>query len=100
MFGFVEDFPQTWAFDIKTKDPTDIWDEVVFCLEHDDESDTLLVSFGDNYSTNPNEWIPTDGGLAFLHKELTRLNEFAKTNKDVEQLKVKIPEYEWDATWR
>lgn len=100
LFGFVEDFPQTWAFDIKTTDPTDIWDEVVFCLEHDEDSGTLLVSFGDNYSTNPNEWIPTDGGLDFLVKELNRLNEFAKNTKDDKEMMAKVPEYEWEVTWR
>jgi ribosomal protein S15P/S13E len=73
---------------------------VVFCLEHDEDTDTLLVSFGDNYSTNPNEWIPTDGGLAFLHKELARLNKFGKAHKKDKELKASIPEYEWEMTWR
>ena len=100
LFGFVEDFPQTWALDIPTRDPRDIWDEVVFCLEHDEDSGTLLVSFGDNYSTNPNEWIPTDGGLVFLHKELNRLHQFKKEHQGNKELMAIIPEYEWEVTWR
>ncbi|KAL3781896.1 hypothetical protein HJC23_004081 [Cyclotella cryptica] len=100
IFGFVEDFPQTWAFEIDTDDPNDEWDEVVFCLEHDEDSGTLLVTFGDNYSENPSEWIPTDGGLEFLHSQLARLNQFEKDFKDDKKLMEAIPKYEWEMSWR
>jgi hypothetical protein len=73
---------------------------VVFCLEHDDEAGNLLVSFGDNYIDNPQEWIPTDGGLEFLHRELSRLNDFKKEFKEDKELIASIPEYEWETTWR
>lgn len=100
IFGFVEDFPQTWAFEIDTDDPDDVWDEVVFCLEHDEDSGTLLVTFGDNYSENPSEWIPTDGGLEFLHAQLDRLNRFEKAFKEDKKLIDSIPTYEWEMSWR
>jgi hypothetical protein len=101
IFGFVEDFPQTWSFPVDTEDYGDEeWDEVLFCLDHDEETGTLLVTFGDNYSEDSEDWVPTSGGLRFLQDQLLRLKDVEVKMKNDEKLMASMPNYEWEMSWR
>jgi hypothetical protein len=53
-----------------------IWDELNFCLTRDDSSSTgLAVSFGDNYTRNPDAELPIMANVVYLGKQLMRLAE-------------------------
>ena len=110
VFGFVEDFPQTWLFPMRSKmndededdseDDDDDDDDVLFCLEHDEESGTLLVTFGDNYSEEEEDFVPTNQGLEFLERQLLRLKQVESVMKEDKGLMETMPHYEWEMSWR
>jgi hypothetical protein len=97
-FGFVEDYPQFWK--ISQYDYNGKWlDDVVFCLERDDDDDELFVRrFGDNYSNEEDE-IPRDGNVDWFKKHLKRLKRLKGLLVNDEELMKSMPRYEWERTW-
>mmetsp|Transcript_18599 Transcript_18599/g.39007 ORF Transcript_18599/g.39007 Transcript_18599/m.39007 type:complete len:552 (+) Transcript_18599:217-1872(+) len=96
IFGFVEEFPQTWGFPVtfKEKDDKRLWysEELSFCLDIDDD-ETLLVSF-------EHDDDPTDQALEYLKKNLARLEALGISIKGNETLKEGLPCYEWNMIWK
>jgi len=103
VFGFVEDFPQTWSFRMKIRDfrGREIWDDLNFCLERSEEDGgDLEVTWGDNYSNNPWEERPVRDNIRYLGKQLARLKELESTLKEDTELMQTMPRHEWDMAWR
>ena len=101
IFGFVEDFPQTWKFIMNIGDEdTPKWDELSFCLGRDTTGESeLVVSFGDNHSRNPEDEAPNMSTIVYLGKQLTRLAELEETMKKDDKLMTSMPKYEWEMAW-
>jgi hypothetical protein len=101
IFGFVEDFPQTWKFKMNVGDSNrPIWDELNFCLTRDNSSSTgLAVSFGDNYTRDPDAELPIMANVVYLGKQLMRLAELKATMKNDDKVMETMPKYEWEMAW-
>ena len=101
IFGFVEDFPQTWRFSMNIGDEDKPkWDELSFCLGRDMTGESeLVVSFGDNHSRNPKDEAPNMSTVVYLGKQLTRLAEIEETMKKDGILMNSMPKYEWEMAW-
>ena len=100
IFGFVEGFPQTWKFrmNIGTEENPE-WDDLSFCLERYVDDGPLVVTFGDNYTPNPQEEMPVEANVRLLGEHLMRLKELETTMKSDTKLMETIPKHEWDMAW-
>lgn len=101
IFGFVEDYPQYWKYDMNLgtkKHPN--YDTVTFCLERPDDDGPVVLTFGDNYTPNPDDEFPLHGNIEYMGKELTRLVNAEKKMKNDKELMESMPKYEWDMAWR
>lgn len=110
VFGFVEDFPQSWKFTMNVGGDGDdgddegappVWDTLKFCLTRDitDSMSEFVVSFGDNYTKDPNEEAPNMSTVVYLGNQLTRLVELEdKWKTDIKFMK-SMPNYEWEMAW-
>jgi len=102
VFGFVEDFPQTWSLPMILEDDDDEdedWDRLTFCLDREDDG-TLWVTFGDNYSEDYEDDVPNEEEYEFLSRTLARLHDIGNTIKTNETIKEEMPSYEWEMIWR
>mmetsp|Transcript_28118 Transcript_28118/g.59009 ORF Transcript_28118/g.59009 Transcript_28118/m.59009 type:complete len:584 (+) Transcript_28118:154-1905(+) len=102
VFGFVEDFPQTWSLPMILEDDDDEdedWDRLTFCLDREDDG-TLWVTFGDNYSEDYEDEVPNEEEYEFLSRTLARLHDIGNTIKTNETIKEEMPSYEWEMIWR
>ena len=101
IFGFVEDFPQTWKFNMNVGDEANPhWDELKFCLTRDDTSSGgLVVTFGDNYTRDPDAEAPNMANVVYLGGQLMRLAEIEATMKNDNEVMETMPKYEWEMAW-
>lgn len=101
IFGFVEDFPQTWKFTMNVGDEVDPrWDELNFCLTRDDASGGgLVVTFGDNYTRDPEDEAPNMANVVYLGRQLMRLAEIEVMMKNDNEMMKTMPKYEWEMAW-
>eukprot|EP00571_Detonula_confervacea_P014899 CAMPEP_0172306364 /NCGR_PEP_ID=MMETSP1058-20130122/7441_1 /TAXON_ID=83371 /ORGANISM="Detonula confervacea, Strain CCMP 353" /LENGTH=540 /DNA_ID=CAMNT_0013018219 /DNA_START=146 /DNA_END=1768 /DNA_ORIENTATION=- len=100
IFGFVEEFPQMWSFEMNVGDEDHAeWDDLKFCLEKRDDDGPLLVTFGDNYSPYPDDEVPHMGNVQYLSNHLVRLTELESSLKEDSKMMESMPKYEWDMAW-
>mmetsp|Transcript_10104 Transcript_10104/g.18205 ORF Transcript_10104/g.18205 Transcript_10104/m.18205 type:complete len:532 (+) Transcript_10104:110-1705(+) len=101
IFGFVEDFPQTWHYRMNVGDERrEEWDDLVFCLEASDTDGPLKVTFGDNYSEDLEYEEPVEANIKYLGNQLVRLKELESSMKEDNKLMQSMPKYEWEMAWR
>jgi len=102
IFGFVEDFPQSWHFRAKIEEGGRVvTDDLKFCLERSEEEDgDLLVKFGNNYSERPSEEQPVEGNIVWLGEQLVRLKGLEDAMKTDEKVMETVPGHEWYMVWR
>merc|ERR1711957_392775 len=96
VFGFVEDYPQTWDYRMKLDENRS--DNLVFHLKKTADGQ-LQVTFGDNYSTNLEDEKPLAPNIIHMGKHLARLTELASSMKGDTALQRTMPQYEWDMAW-
>lgn len=97
LFGFVEDFPQSWKFSMKiTEDGREVWDDLKFCLTKDSEDGPLRVMSGDNYSDDPEDEKPLEGNIKWLGEQLEQLKEVESSMKEDATFMLIMPTYEWE----
>jgi len=101
IFGFVEDFPQSWKFKMNVGNAdSPRWDELNFCLTRDDSSSSgFAVTFGDNYTRDPDAELPVMANVVYLGKQLMRLAELEATMKSDDKVMETMPKYEWEMAW-
>ena len=97
VFGFVEDYPQTWNYHMKLDRNKS--DNLIFRLQKNDDG-RLVVTFGDNYSRDLEDEKPLASNIMFLGQHLSRLQELALSMKEDKALKQSMPKYEWEMAWR
>ena len=101
VFGFVEDFPQSWDFRMHIEvDGEERWDDLAFYLEKSEDGKRLLVTFGDNYTEDPDSEKPIRENIVYLGKQLLRLKELETTLKEDKEMIEAVPSYEWETAWR
>lgn len=100
IFGFVEDFPQRWQYRMNIEeDGEEVVDDLLLCINKSEEGD-LMVTFGDNYSRNPEGERPVENNIKWMGGELKRLKELEETMKKDGEVMETMPGYEWDMAWR
>ena len=105
VFGFVEDFPQSWTFEMPfgEEDFTGNFefDELKFCLERPGgEGAPLVVTFGDNRTPmGSHEDDPVAANIEYLGDQLVRLSELGTTIAQDAALMETMPRHEWDMAW-
>lgn len=101
IFGFVENYPQTWKFKMNVGDgDRPRWDELNFCLTRDNSSSSgFAVTFGDNYTRDPDAELPIMANAVYLGKQLLRLAELEATMKNDDKVMETMPKYEWEMAW-
>lgn len=97
IFGFVEDYPQTWKYHMKLDNYKS--DHLIFRLQKTG-SGRLEVTFGDNYSKDLEDEEPLASNVIYLGQHLSRLKELASSMQEDEALQQSMPKYEWEMAWR
>ena len=81
-YGFVEDYPQRWLFDLA---------RVKFDLDVDEESGKEVATF-----LVP----PSQRGIDMLKQELVRLEEFSEKHRAADTADIHMPNHEWALLWQ
>ena len=104
-FGFVEDYPQSWAFDPApdSSDSSDDETEFEFCMKRDPESGEVDAYWDDDE-------LPNDDDAEWLKVQIKRLEKLSEEKDELEKKLVqvngeeededKMTRWEWESTWR
>lgn len=76
------------------------WDELDVCLERPDDEGPVVVFFGNNFSTDLEDELPSERNVEFLGRHLARLSDLESSMRSDEALRKTMPSYEWDMIWR
>jgi hypothetical protein len=58
-----------------------------------------VVSFGDNYTKDPDKEVPNMSPVVYLGNQITRLVKLEGTRKSDIQVMESMPNYEWEMAW-
>lgn len=96
-FGFVEDSPQSWHIP-QYNENGQLFDEMVICLDRNDQGEVFVRRFGENGSLEEEE-EPSMENLIWLDKHLQRLYNLKDALHNDGALKKSMPRYEWETAW-
>ena len=96
-FGFVEDYPQFWNIP-QFNDEDELFDNIIMCLDRDDDGKVFVRRFGENDSDEEDE-TPIDVNLKWMGEQSLRLQELKDSLKNDDALEKSMPSYEWESAW-